>query len=130
VSPPRWRRGRLPGAALLVLAVAFPLGARLARAQDPDRGRIDTEDAMEARWRERARALGEQLEIARERLAAAEADYQGMRAVNHPRGEGKRALIRRVEDAKHALAEAEDRRAAFAAAAGAASVPALWLETD
>lgn len=79
-------------------------------------------------WRTRALQLDENLSIARERLAAAEKAYEEMRAVNHPRGAGKRAVIRRVEDATHAVAEAEQERLRFHAAADAAGVPASWLE--
>jgi len=130
VSAPRPRRGDLVRAALLPLILLIELTGRPAAAEDPDRTRIDAEEAMEARWRERARELRERVEIARERLASAEADYESMRAVNHPRGEAKRAVIDRVEDAKHALADAEQQSAALEASAQAAGVPALWLETD
>lgn len=128
MSPPRPGRGRRRRAALLALALATLLPGPPASAQDPDRPRLDAEASLEARWRARATELQEKVEIARERLATAEAAYEQMRALNHPRGEGKRAVIRRVEDATHALAEAEQERALFAEAADVAGVPASWLE--
>lgn len=128
MSAPRPGRGRRRRAALLVVTLAGLLAPPLAVAQDPDRPRLDAEEALEQRWRARASELRERVEIARERLAAAEAAYQEMRALNHPRGAGKRAVIRRVEDATHALAEAEQERASFEAAADAAGVPPSWIE--
>jgi len=130
VSAPRPRRGlrRRAGALLFAASLALLATVPFARAEEPDRRRLDAEEALEARWRARAQQLDENVERARERLAAAEKAYQEMRAVNHPRGLGKRAVIRRVEDATHALDEARQERARFVAAADDAGVPPSWID--
>lgn len=125
----RGRSYRRRASALALAAFVAALGAApRARGEDPDRQRLDAEERLEAQWRARAQQLEEDVAIARERLAAAEKAYAEMRALNYPRGAGKRAVVRRVEDATQALAGAEEERARLQAAADAAGVPALWLE--
>lgn len=128
MSAPRSAHRQPLRTALLALALCRLPAPLSAAAEDPARARIEAGQALEAHWHARAMALQEKVEIAREQLAAAEKDYELMRALNHPRGAGKRAVIRRVEDATYALAEARQQRARFEAAADAAGVPRSWLE--
>jgi hypothetical protein len=100
-------------------ALAGPPAASAPLAREGDR------QAWEERFREARRALAE----AQARHDGAIAAYKKMRSRNKARGDAKVAILTEREEAKAALAEAEQSLQALTEQARRAGVPPGWLRS-
>lgn len=111
-------------AAALSLALVLLLAPLAASAWD------DEDAAQREQWQQRVIQARAKVRSARERLATAEARYSRMRSREKTRGEAKEAIEQELEEARRALAAAEQELEALPEVARRAGVPPGWLRID